>query len=196
MFHRAVLSSSLALALSLPAAASASTWALDGAHTDASFSVRHMMVSNVKGNFTKVEGTVELDEKDITKSKVSVTIDATTVNTDNEKRDEHLRSAEFFDVAKFPTITFESTKVAKSKGGLKVTGNLTIHGVTKSVVLDVEGPTKAIKDPWGMNRRGLSASTKINRKDFGLTWNNVLEAGGVAVGDEVKITIDAELVNK
>ena len=196
MFNRAVLSSSLILALSVPAGAFAATWSIDGAHTDASFSVRHMMVSNVKGRFDKVEGTVEIDDKDITKSKVSVTIDTKSVYTDNEKRDEHLRGPDFFDVEKFPTITFESTKVAKSKGGLKVTGNLTIHGVTKSVVLDVEGPSKAIKDPWGMNRRGLSASTKINRKDFGLTWNNVLEAGGVAVGDEVKITIDAEMVNK
>jgi polyisoprenoid-binding protein YceI len=196
MFSRAVLSSSLFLALSVPAGAFASTWTIDGAHADVSFSVRHMMVSNVKGSFTKVEGTVELDDKDVTKSKVSVTIDAKTVDTANAKRDEHLRGADFFDVEKFPTITFESTKVAKAKGGLKVTGNLTIHGVTKSVVLDVEGPTNAIKDPWGMNRRGLSASTKINRKDFGLTWNNVLEAGGVAVGDEVKISIEAELVNK
>jgi polyisoprenoid-binding protein YceI len=140
---------------------------------------------------------VNIDEKDVTKSTVEATIDASTVNTNEPKRDEHLRSADFFDVAKFPTITFKSKSVKKSgEGKLAVTGDLTMHGVTKEVTLDVEGPAKEIKDPWGNVRSGASASTKINRKDFGLGWNKVLEAGGVAVGEEVAITLDVELTKK
>jgi polyisoprenoid-binding protein YceI len=156
-----------------------------------------MMVANVRGSFSKVTGTANIDEKDITKSTVEAVIDATTVNTNEPKRDEHLRSADFFDTAQFPTITFKSTQVKKAgKDKLKVSGNLTMHGVTRPVVLDVEGFTAEAKDPWGNTKRGGVATTKINRKDFGLGWNKVLETGGVAVGEEVSITIDLELNKK
>lgn len=185
-----------ALVLAAPSFAFAAEFDIDAAHSAAQFSVKHMMVSNVRGAFSKVTGKANIDEKDITKSTVEATIDATTVNTNEPKRDEHLRSADFFDTAKYPTITFKSTKVEKAGENLKVTGNLTIHGVTKPVVLDVEGFTTESKDPWGNIKRGGTATTKINRKDFGLGWNSVLETGGVAVGEEVAITLDLELNKK
>ena len=185
-----------ALVLASPSLAFATEFVIDSAHSGASFSVKHMMVSNVRGAFSKVTGSANLDEKDITKSTVEAVIDATTINTNEPKRDEHLRSADFFDTAKFPTITFKSTKVEKAGQNLKVTGDLTMHGVTKPVVLDVEGFTTEAKDPWGNLKRGGTATTKINRKDFGLTWNSVLETGGVAVGEEVAITLDLELNKK
>lgn len=177
--------------------ARASSWEIDGAHSSAQFSIKHLMVSNVRGEFSKVTGTLNLDDKDITKSTVEATIDVSSINTRDEKRDGHLKSPDFFDVAKFPTITFKSKKVAKAgEGKLKVTGDLTIHGVTKEVVLNVDGPAKEAKDPWGNIKSGAVATTKINRKDFGLGWNKVLETGGVAVGEEVSITIDVELQQK
>ena len=185
-----------ALVIAAPSFAFAAEYVVDSGHSSASFSVKHMMVSNVRGAFSKVTGTANIDEKDITKSTVEATIDATTVNTNEPKRDEHLRSADFFDTAKYPTITFKSTKVEKAGENLKVTGDLTMHGVTKPVVLDVEGFTTEAKDPWGNIKRGGTATTKINRKDFGLGWNSVLETGGVAVGEEVAITLDLELNKK
>jgi polyisoprenoid-binding protein YceI len=192
---RIIASISTILALALPIIASASTWNIDPDHSNIGFKVRHLMVSNVKGSFDKYSGTVDIYDKDITKSKVEVTIDTNSINTNVQKRDEHLRSADFFDVAKFPTMTFVSKKVAKAGNGkLKVTGNLTLHGVTKEVVLDVEGPSKESKDPMGMIRSGATASTKINRKDFGLAWNKALETGGVAVGEEVVITLEIEMI--
>jgi polyisoprenoid-binding protein YceI len=155
------------------------------------------MISNVKGTFDKHTGTVEINDKDITKSKVEVSIDTNSINTNVQKRDEHLRSADFFNVAKFPAMTFVSKKVAKAgKDKLKVTGDLTLHGVTREVVLDVEGPSKESKDPWGNIRKGATATTKINRKDFGLVWNKALETGGVAVGDEILITLEIEMIKK
>lgn len=175
--------------------AQATSWDLDPAHSHASFTIRHMVITNVRGEFQKVSGTVKLDEKDVSKSSVEATIDATSIDTRVPDRDKHLRSADFFDVEKFPTITFKSTKVQKAGKGLKVTGDLTMHGVTKPVVLDVEGPTAAIKDPWGKTRRGLAASTTINRRDFGLTWGKMVEAGPV-VGDQVKIEIESEIVQQ
>ena len=185
------------IALTLPALASASTWSIDPDHSNVGFKVRHLMVSNVKGSFEKLSGTVEIDDKDITKSKVEVSIDTNSINTNVQKRDEHLRSADFFDVTKFPAMTFVSKKVAKAgKDNLKVTGDLTLRGVTKQVVLDVEGPTKESKDPWGSIRRGATATTKINRKDFGLVWNAALETGGVVVGDEITITLEIEMIKK
>ena len=190
---------SLLFALLVPALASAavSTWAIDADHSSVQFKVKHLMVSNVKGEFKKFSGMVTIDDADITKSKVDVTIDAASIDTANAKRDEHLRSPDFFDVAKYPTLKFVSTKVAKAgEGRLKVTGNLTIHGVTKEVVLDVEGPSPAVKDPWGNTKSGASATTKINRKDFGLTWNKALETGGMVVGEEVLITLEVELLKK
>jgi len=194
---RIIASISTIIALALPAFAFASTWNIDPDHSNVGFKVRHLMVSNVKGSFDKHTGTVEINDKDITKSKVEVSIDTTSINTNVQKRDEHLRSADFFDVAKFPTMTFVSKKVAKAgKDKLKVTGDLTLHGITKQVVLDVEGPSKESKDPWGNIRKGATASTKINRKDFGLVWNAALETGGVAVGDEITITLEIEMIKK
>jgi len=192
---RLLASFSTIIALSLPALASATTWNIDPDHTNIGFKVRHLMVSNVKGSFDKHTGVVDINDKDITKSKVDVTIDTASINTNVKKRDDHLRSADFFDVAKFPTMTFVSRKVAKAgEDKLKVTGDLTLHGITKQVVLDVEGPSGESKDPYGVIRRGATASTKINRKDFGLVWNKALETGGIAVGDEITITLEVEMI--
>ena len=194
---RIIASVSAIIALALSAFAFASTWAIDPDHSNIGFKVRHLMVSNVKGSFDKHTGTVEINDKDITKSKVEVSIDTNSINTNVQKRDDHLRSADFFNVAKFPTMTFVSKKIAQAgKDKLKVTGDLTLHGVTKEVVLDVEGPSKESKDPWGSLRKGASATTKINRKDFGLVWNKALETGGVAVGDEITITLEIEMIKK
>ncbi len=192
-----IVSISTIIALALPTFAFATTWTIDPDHSNVGFKVRHLMVSNVKGNFDKHTGTVEINDKDITKSKIEVSIDTNSINTNVQKRDEHLRSADFFDVAKYPAMTFVSKKVAKaSKDKLKVTGDLTLHGITKQVVLDVEGPTKESKDPWGNIRKGATATTKINRKDFGLVWNTALETGGVAVGEEITITLEIEMIKK
>ncbi len=177
------------VALSAVPALAADTYKIEGSHTQSAFAVKHLMISTVRGEFGKTEGTVTIDPADLTKSSVEATIDATTVDTRDAKRDEHLRAPDFFDTAKFPKITFKSTKVEKAAGGLKVTGDLTIKGVTKPVVLDVAGPSDEIKDPWGNTRRGLSATTKINRKDFGVSYGP-----NAAVSDEVAITIDAELL--
>lgn len=194
---RTIAAVATVVALSLPSFASASTWNIDPEHSNIGFKVRHMMVSNVKGSFEKAAGTVEINDKDITKSKVEVNIDINSVNTNIVKRDAHLRGPDFFDAAKYPTMTFVSKKVAKAgKDKLKVTGDLTLHGVTRQVVLDVEGPSQESKDPWGNIRKGASASTKISRKDFGLLYNAALETGGVAVGDEVAITLEIEMIRK
>jgi polyisoprenoid-binding protein YceI len=191
---RLVLALAALALLSVPTLSFAATWNIDSDHSSAGFKVRHLMVSNVKGNFTKIQGTVHIDDQDITKSSVNVTIDTASIDTGVAKRDAHLRSPDFLDVAKYPTMTFVSTKVAKGGSGLKVTGNLTLHGVTRPVVLDVEGPVPETKDPMGNMRRGASATTKIDRKDYGLTWNKMLEAGGVAVGEEVQISLEVELI--
>ncbi len=187
----------LLMAAALPCFAQVSTWQLDPAHSAAQFSVRHLMVSNVRGEFHNLKGTIQLGEKDITNSSVEVSIDATTLDTREPKRDAHVKSADFLDVANFPTMTFKSKSVsAAGEGRLKVTGDLTIRGVTKEVVLDVDGPTPAVKDPWGNWRRGISATTKITRKDFGVAWNSLIEGGGAVVGDIVSITLDVEFVQK
>ncbi len=185
----------IALLLLSPSLASAAAWTLDADHSNVGFKVRHLMVSNVKGSFEKYSGVVDLNDMDITKSKADVTIETASVNTNVQKRDEHLRSADFFNVAKYPTMTFVSKKWSRgAKGALKVTGELTLHGVTKEVVLSVAPFSKESKDPWGNLRRGTSATATINRKDFGLVWNKALETGGVAVGEEVQITLEVELV--
>jgi polyisoprenoid-binding protein YceI len=172
-----------------------STWNIDPAHSVAEFKVKHMMISNVKGQFSSVTGLLSLDEIDITSSRVEASIDAASINTRDAQRDAHLKSADFFDVEKFPTLSFKSTRVRRAGDGeLAVEGELTIHGITRKVVFTVEGPTAPVKDPWGNTRVGLSASTKINRKDFGLTWNAALETGGILVGDEVAITLEAEFL--
>lgn len=166
-------------------------------HTAAQFSVRHLTISTVRGAFSKVTGTVQFDDQDVSKSSVDVTIDVSTVDTRELARDKDLRSEKFFDVEHFPTMTFNSTKVEQAGAGkLKVTGNLTIRGVTKEVVLDVDGPTAAIKDPYGNQRAAVNATTKINRQDFGVKWNSTIDGGGVVVGDEVNITIDAEMIKQ
>ena len=171
------------------------TWNIDPVHTMAEFKVRHMMITNVKGHFTGVTGVLTLNEQDITKSHVEASIDAASINTREADRDTHLKSADFLDVEKFPKLTFTSTRVTSTgEGELQVEGDLTIHGVTRKVEFTVEGPTQPGKDPWGNTRIGLTATTKINRKDFGLTWNTALETGGILVGDEVTITFDVEAI--
>lgn len=171
------------------------TWNIDPVHSVAEFKVKHMMISNVKGQFTGVSGSLSLNEEDVTKSTIEAIIDAATINTREEQRDAHLKSTDFFDVEKFPTLGFKSTSVKHAGDDeLKVTGDLTIHGVTRSVEFVVEGPTAPGKDPWGNTRIGVSATTKINRKDYGLTWNAGLETGGILVGDEVTITLDVQFV--
>ena len=177
--------------------AETSRWEIDPVHASAQFSVRHLMVANVRGEFTKVAGVVNLDDQDVTQSTVEATIDAKSLNTREPKRDAHLKSAVFFDVEKFPTISFKSKQILKTAAGnLKVVGDLTMKGTTREVVLDVEGPSAEIKDSYGNLRRGASATTKINRKEFGLTYNTLLETGGALVGDEAVLTIDVELVKK
>lgn len=194
---RIIVSISTIVALALPTFAFAATWTIDPDHSYIGFKVKHLMVTNVKGNFVKHSGIVEINEKDITKSKVEISIDTNSINTNVAKRDEHLRSADFFDVAKYPTMTFVSKKVVTAgKDKLKVTGDLTLRGITKQVVLYVTGPTKETKDPWGVIRKGANATAKINRKDFGLVWNAALETGGVAVGDEVNIILEIEMIKK
>lgn len=174
---------------------SITTWNIDPAHTVVEFKVKHMMISNVKGQFTIVKGVLSLDETNPVNSHVEAVIDAASVFTREAQRDTHLKSADFFDVEKFPTLTFKSTGISRvGPGELNVAGNLTIHGVTHHVVFAVEGPTPPAKDPYGNTRLGLSANTRINRKDFGLTWNAALETGGLLVGDEVTISIDVQFV--
>jgi polyisoprenoid-binding protein YceI len=171
------------------------TWNLDPVHSTAEFKVRHMMISNVKGQFTGISGALNIDETDIAKSRVEATIDASSIGTGDAQRDAHLKSPDFFDAEQLPTLSFRSTQVKRTGGdGLAVTGDLTIHGVTREVVFKLEGPTPPAKDPWGNTRLGLSAVTKINRKDFGLTWNTALETGGILVGDEVNIALDIQFV--
>ena len=194
---RIAVTAGLAAVLSLPAGAAASGWKIDPAHSSAQFSVRHMAISTVRGAFSKVNGLIALDDKDITKSTVDVTIDVTTVDTREPGRDNDLRSDKFFDVAHFPTMTFKSKKVEQlSPGKLKVTGDLTIRGTTKEVVLDVEGPTAPVKDPWGNQRAAATATAKVNRQDFGVKWNATMDNGGVVVGDDVNITIDVEMIKQ
>lgn len=185
------------LFLAQPAFAATSTWMIDNDHTLAQFKVQHLVITHVRGNFSKIQGTVILDEADPTKSKVDVTIDARSIDTNVEKRDNHLKSEDFLFVDKYPTITFKSKAIKQgSNGQLNVLGDLTIRGVTKEVELFVTGPTQTITDPWGNQRKGAQATTKINRKDFGLTWNKMMETGGVVVGDDVEITIETELIKQ
>jgi polyisoprenoid-binding protein YceI len=194
-FSRLVASGALAAALCLPAAAGTVTYQIDPRHSAAQFAVTHLMISTVRGEFHGVNGTVIVDDTDITKSSVNVTIDATSVDTREPDRDKDLRSPNFFDVAQYPTITFKSTKVEKNGADkLKITGDLTIHGVTKQVVLDASVPKAPIKDPWGLQRTAVSATTKINRQDFGVKWNKSLDGGGVVVSDDVNINLDVEMI--
>jgi polyisoprenoid-binding protein YceI len=173
----------------------ATTYKIDPAHSSAQFTIRHMMITNVRGSFKKVQGTIVLDRENPAASSVEATIDATTLNTNDDQRDAHVRSADFLDVEKYPTITFRSSKVtAAGQDEWKVEGTLTIHGVTKPVTLDVEAPSAEGKDPYGNLRIGASATTKIKRSDFGLNFNAVLETGGVVLGDELKIQLDISAI--
>jgi polyisoprenoid-binding protein YceI len=170
---------------------------IDPQHSGASFKVRHMMIANVKGEFTKVSGTVNFDPNNPTASSVEANIDAASISTREPQRDEHLKSADFLDATKYPELTFRSTSITPDgNGGYKINGDLTIHGVTKPVSLEVDSFSDEIKDPWGFMRRGASASTRINRKDFGLTWNALTETGGIMVGDQIDITLDVEMARK
>jgi polyisoprenoid-binding protein YceI len=171
------------------------TYTVDPAHSSAHFKVRHLMIANVRGEFTKVSGTVKFDPSNPANSSVKAEIDVNSINTREPDRDKHLKSADFFDAVNYLTITFQSTKVEPDGAeAYAVTGDLTIRGMTRPAVLHVVGPTPEIKDPWGYTRRGAEAVAKISRKEFGLNWNAILEAGGVAVGDEVEITLELELV--
>ena len=170
------------------------TWKIDPAHSSAQFVVRHMMITNVRGSFSGVQGTVVYDPADLGSSSVDVTIDKSTLNTGDTNRDTHVKSADFLDVEKHPTIMFKSKKITRDGDDLKVIGDLTVHGVTKEVGLNVDGPTEEQKDPWGNIRVGASATTKIKRSDYGLTWNAALETGGIMLGDDLKIELDVSLI--
>lgn len=173
------------------------TFQIDPSHSSVNFSIKHMMIAKVHGGFEKVSGTLIYDSDKPENSKVEAVIEAASINTREPARDTHLKSADFFDVEKFPNIEFKSTRIEQAGDGeLKVTGDLSIHGITRSVILAVDGPSEQLKDPWGNLKMGVSATTKIKRKDFGLNWNAALEAGGVLVGDDVSITLDIQFVKQ
>jgi polyisoprenoid-binding protein YceI len=175
--------------------ATTTTWNVDPVHSTAEFRVRHMMISNVRGQFTGVSGKLSLDPGDIAKSQVEASIDVTTIDTRDPQRDTHLKSPDFFDAEKFPAMSFRSSRVVrKGDGAISVSGPLTIHGTTKEVEFEVEGPTPAVKDPWGNTRIGLTAKTKVDRREYGLNFNAALETGGVLVGEDVHITLELEFV--
>jgi len=177
------------------AAPAPTTYTIEPAHSSAHFKVRHLMISNVRGEFGKVSGTVKFDPANLADSSITAEIDVSSINTREPDRDTHLKSPDFFDVANHPTIKFQSKKIeADGPGEYKVTGDLTIRGATQEVVMHVEGPTPEIKDPWGNTRRGAEATTKISRKEFGVAYNAVLETGGMMLGDEVDISLAIELV--
>ena len=185
------------LIFAIPALGFGATYQIDPDHSSFQFKIRHLTVSNVRGNFDKMKGMASIDDKDLTGLRVEVTLDAASVNTAHAKRDEHLRGQDFFEVAKYPAITFVSKRVIKlDQNKLKVTGDLTLRGVTREVTVDVEGLTPEVKDPWGNFRRGATGTTTINRKDFGMTWNKTLDAGGLVVGEDVEIYVEVELVRK
>ncbi|MGB9430970.1 MAG: YceI family protein [Candidatus Acidiferrum sp.] len=194
-FRRFMVGAGVAAIFSLPLLAGTTTYQIDPKHSDAGFAVTHLMISTVRGEFHGINGSVVYDDSDVSKSSVNVTIDATTVDTREPGRDTDLRSDHFFDVANHPTMTFKSTRVeSNGSGKLKVTGDLTIRGNTKSVILEVTVPKPPIKDPWGMQRTAISGTTKINRQDFGVAWNKTMDSGGVVVGDDVDITLDVEMI--
>lgn len=192
------LTAATTVAFLVPAFAGAETWNLDPDHTSSTFEVRHLLVSKVRGQFGETTGTIDIDDKDLTKSKVDVTIDASSIETNNDDRDKHLRGEDFFWVEKHPKITFVSTKIVKGKGkgNYKVTGDLTMRGVSKPVTLDVTYSGQELKTPWGNVIRGASATATINRKDWGIVWNKTFDGGGITVSDEVKLLIDAEFNRK
>ncbi len=185
----------ITLLLAIPHFSFAENWKIDPVHTTVEFKIKHLMISWVKGTFSDVQGAVTFDEAEPEKAAVNVQISTASVDTGNKKRDDHLRSPDFFDAASYPVMSFVSKKVTVANGiPTQINGELTLHGETRTVTLDVEEFSPTITDPWGNTRRGASASTTINRKDFGLTWNKALEAGGVVVGEEVRISLEVELI--
>jgi polyisoprenoid-binding protein YceI len=190
--RRSLLALAIGLALVVPARARAATWEVDPAHSSIGFAIRHMMISTVRGQLRTFKAKATGDPANPAGATLEATIDAGSIDTGNEKRDTHLKSPDFLDVAKFPTITFKAKKIAAAAGKATVTGDLTLHGVTKEVVLEVEGPTPVIKDPMGNTKAGAHATTRINRKDFGIVWNKSMDGGGLMVGDDIDVTIDVE----
>jgi polyisoprenoid-binding protein YceI len=183
--------------LAIPHLSFAENWKIDPAHTSVEFKIKHLMISWVKGVFTDVQGTAVFDDADPGKASVNVQIATASVDTGTKKRDDDLRSPNFFDAATYPVMSFVSKKIVVADGvPSQIHGDLTIHGQTRDVVLDVEDFSQIVTDPWGNTRRGASATTTINRKDFGLTWNKALEAGGVVVGEEVRISLEVELIKE
>jgi polyisoprenoid-binding protein YceI len=194
--HRVACAVALAL-LAGPGFAGTTAWEVDPAHTSVQFAVRHLMISNVRGEFRTVAGSFTHDADDATRSTLVATIDPASLDTREPKRDDHLRSPDFLDVARYPTMTFRSTRIEPAgERRWRVTGDLTLHGVTRPIVLDVSGPTAEIRDPFGKIRAGAQATTTINRKDFGITWNKALDGGGVLVGEEIAVTIDVEVTKQ
>jgi polyisoprenoid-binding protein YceI len=197
IFSRLLLAVVLVGLAVAPSLAATKTWQIDPAHAAAHFSVRHLMVSNVKGEFTRISGAVNWDDSDVSKSSVEAGIDTGTINTGNADRDKDLRSDRFLNVEKFSKMTFRSKSIKQSANGkLEMTGDLTIRGITHEVTFEVDGPTAPVKDPWGNLRAGVSATAKINRQSFDVKWNAAMDGGGVVVGDEVAITLDLELIRK
>jgi polyisoprenoid-binding protein YceI len=187
----------LTLALLLPSIGAADTWVIDPAHTVSGFTVRHMMITNVSGAFETTRGSIEFNPGDPAAIRADIAIETKSINTRNDRRDNHLRSDDFLNAEKFPSITFRSKRAQNVRpGGFELVGDLTIRDVTREVVLKVEGPTQPIRDPQGNRRVGANATTTINRKDFGVNWNRAIEAGGVVVGDEVKINIEVQAIEK
>jgi len=177
------------------ARAGVSAWAIDPSHSSVHCKVRHLMISYVRGEFRSMQGTLQLDESDISRSNIHVEIDASSIDTREDKRDEHLRSSDFLDVQRFPALHFRSTSIVRwSPVSIRIKGDLTIHGVTREITFETEGPSPIATDPWGNQRIAGSTTFKINRKDFGLTWNTPLETGGFLVGDEITVDIDVEFV--
>ena len=172
------------------------TYLIDPSHSSVNFSIKHMMIAKVHGGFEKLSGKIQYDPKNPEATKVEAMIEVGSINTRDSQRDTHLKSADFFDVENYPLISFSSRRVVGNKGDLKIEGDLTIHGVTQSVILDVEQPSEEMKDPWGNIKIGFSGSTEIKRRDFGLTWNAALEAGGFLVGDDVTINLDVQFVKQ
>ncbi|QNI30350.1 YceI family protein [Alloacidobacterium dinghuense] len=193
--NSAIITALLAVSAAV-ASAQISKWQIDPAHSEADFTIRHMGISNVHGRFGNLSGSLNLDEKDITKSDVNATVDIATVDTGTAQRDQHLKSPDFFDAARYPQMTFVSKGLTNNNGQLQLIGDLTIHGVTKPVTLALDGPSKEQADPYGKIRRGFSATTTIHRQDYGLTWNGNLKSGDTVLGDDVKVELDIELIKQ
>jgi len=192
--HRYLLT---ALLVVTPVLAQGATWDLDVDHSNLEFKVKHLMITNVKGKFKSFAGTLTTEGDDLSTGKLDVTIQTASIDTDNQQRDDHLRSPDFFDAAKYPTITFVSKKFETAADQVKqIVGDLTIHGVTREVVLEVEEQSPVVTGPWGKTRRGATATTTVDRFDYGLQWNKLMETGGVVVGNEIKITLDVELIKR